>query len=529
MCDYHLRRTMIMVDYREILRLLSLKYNYTQIAAAVHSSRHTVRDVSSLAKEKGICWPLGEELSNQKLYELLYPERLKKAQVYMEPDCPYIHEELAKKGVNLTLLHEEYKVKCAGAGRVPYQYTQFCEIYRSWARKSKATMRINHKLGDTMEVDWAGGTLPITDPVTGSTNPAYLFVAVLPCSCYAYAELCSDMQSESWLLCHVHAYEYFGGVTRLLIPDNLKTGVTRNTRLDTVINRSYAELADHYGTAVVPTRVRAPRDKSHAEGTVSYASTWILAALRNETFFSLADAKAAVKEKLEKLNGYPFKKREGNRREAYLQEEKTFMQPLPANPYEPSIWSEQTVLLDYTVTDGINKYSVPYDLIGEMVSVRVTHDTVEIFFNGNRIAGHPRDRRRRRDPIVIPSHMPENHRQYLAYTKEDFETWASGIGPNTEKVVRFFLESGKAPEQGFKSCVSLKKYAERYKKERIEEACRQLLGFSGEPSIRGISILLKSPVSKKTTGVPSSTPSSSRHRRGITRGADQFRKGGDEQ
>lgn len=176
-----------MVDYREILRLRSLGNNITQIANAVHSSRHTVRDVGKLADKRGICWPLAESLTNQKLYELLYPERLEKAQVYMEPDCAYIHDELAKKGVNLTLLHSEYKVKCASAGRVPYQYTQFCDIYRAWARKSKATMRIQHKPGDAMEVDWAGGTLPITDPVTGEMMPAYLFVAVLPCSCYAYA------------------------------------------------------------------------------------------------------------------------------------------------------------------------------------------------------------------------------------------------------------------------------------------------------------------------------------------------------
>ena len=518
-----------MVDYREILRLLSLKYNYTQIAEAIHSSRHTIRDVAKLAGEKGISWPLEEELTNQKLYELLYPERLEKALVYMEPDCAYIHTELAKKGVNLTLLHEEYKVKCAGAGRVPYQYTQFCEIYRNWAKKTKATMRIHHKPGDAMEVDWAGGTLPITDSVTGETTPAYLFVAVLPCSCYAYVELCSDMQSENWLLCHVHAYEYFDGVPRLLIPDNLRTGVTKNTRLETIINRSYTELADHYGTAVVPTRVEAPKDKSHAEGTVSYASTWILAALRNETFFSLADAKVAVAEKLEELNSFPFKKREGNRREAYLLEEKEFMQPLPANPYEPSVWSEQTILLDYTVNDGVNKYSVPYDLIGEVVSVRITRDTVEVFFHGNRVAVHPRDRKHRRDPIMVPSHMPEKHRQYLAYTKDDFETWAASIGPNTEKVVRFFLESGRAPEQGYKSCVSLKSYAERYKPERIEEACRQILTFSGEPSIRGLSILLKSPVTVNTAVNPSSSSRPVHRSRGITRGADQFRKGGDEQ
>ena len=517
-----------MVDYREILRLLSLKYNYSQIAEALHSSRNTIREVKKLSDEKGISWPLEAELSNQRLYGLLYPERLDKVQVYMEPDYDYIHNELAKKGVNLTLLHEEYKVKCASAGRVPYQYTQFCELYRSWARKSKATMRIHHKPGDAMEVDWAGGTLPITDPVTDETFPAYLFVAVLPCSCYAYAELCSDMQSENWLLCHVHAYEYFGGVPRLLIPDNLKTGVTKNTRFDTIINRSYTELADHYCTAVVPTRVRAPKDKSHAEGTVSYASTWILAALRNETFFSIADAKAAVAEKLEQLNGYPFKKREGNRREAYLLEEKEFMQPLPANPYEPSVWSEQTILLDYTVTDGLNKYSVPYDLIGEMVSVRVTRDAVEVFFHGSRVAVHPRDQKRRRDPIIVPTHMPDNHRKYLSYTKDDFETWAAAIGPNTEKVIHFFLESGRAPEQGFKSCVSLKKYAERYKAARIEEACRQILTFSGEPSIRGLSILLKSPVG---TNRPENQGSSvTVHRsRGITRGADQFRRGGDVQ
>ena len=518
-----------MVNYREILRLSSLNHNQTQIAEAIHSSRNTIREVEKLAKEKGIRWPLDEEFTNQRLYALLYPERLEKANVFMEPDCAYIHKELAQKGVNLTLLHTEYKAKCACAGRVPYQYSQFCEIYRSWAEKSKATMRIHHKPGDAMEVDWAGGTLPITDPVTGEATPAYLFVAVLPCSCYAYAELCGDMKSENWLLCHVHAYEYFDGVPRLLIPDNLKTGVTKNTRLDTIINRSYTELADHYGTAIVPTRVKAPKDKSHAEGTVSYASTWILAALRNDTFFSLADAKAAVAEKLELLNGYPFKKREGNRRDAYLLEEKEFMQPLPANAYEPSVWSEQTVLLDYTVSDGLNKYSVPYDLIGEVVSVRITRDSVEVFFHGNRVAAHIRDHKRLRDPITILSHMPENHRQYLTYTPDDFKSWAATIGPNTEKVVKFFLESGRAPEQGFKSCVSLRKYSERYKNECIEEACRQILLFSGEPSIRGIGILLKNPVSKHGADSSSSASQPVRRSRGITRGADQFRKGGDEQ
>ncbi len=268
------------------------------------------------------------------------------------------------------------------------------------------------------------------------------------------------------------------------------------------------------------------KHKSHAEGSVSYASTWILAALRNEIFFSLADAKEAVAEKLEELNGYSFKKRDGNRRDAYFHEEKEFMQPLPANPYEPSHWSEQTVSRDYTVTDGLNKYSVPYDMICESVSVRVARDTVEVFFRGNRVAVHPRETSRKKDPITVTSHMPENHRQYLAYTKDDFQSWASTIGPNTEKVVRFFLESGKAPEQGFKSCVSLKKYADRYKTERIEEACRQILLFSGDPSIRGIYALLKSPARKDAKTDATAPRAGSRRSRGITRGVEQFREGG---
>lgn len=513
-----------MVNYREILRLRSLGYSITQIAVAVHSSRNTIRDVQQRANEHGLFWPVADDVTNSMLYEQLYPERFSKANVWMEPDCEWIHEELGKKGVNLTLLWKEYKFKSINAGRVPYQYTQFCDIYRKWAHRTKATMRIHHKPGDSMQVDWAGGTLPITDPVTGEVTDAYLFVAVLPCSCYVYAELCDNMRSENWLLAHVHAYEYFDGVPRLLIPDNLKTGVIRNTRYETLINRSYMELADHYGTAVVPARVEHPKDKGHAEGSVSYATTWILAALRSSTFFSLSDARKAVAEKLEELNEAPFKKREGNRRQAYLREEKEFMQPLPVNPYEPSVWSEQTILYDYTVTDGINKYSVPFDLIGESVYVRITRDTVEVFYHGNRVAVHVRTHDRKRDPIMNKAHMPEHHRKYLEYTPDDFRSWASGVGPNTLKVVNSFLESGSAPEQGFKPCTSLRKLSERYSPEKLEAACRQILTFSGDPTIRGINILLKNPVNSPNAGKKDRTV---RRSRGITRGAEQFREGGD--
>jgi hypothetical protein len=402
-------------------------------------------------------------------------------------------------------------------------YTQFCDNYRAWAKKNKATMRIHHKPGHAMEVDWAGATLPITNPVTGEISEAYLFVSVLPCSCYVYAELCKDMKMQNWLICHTHAYRYFDGVPRLLTPDNLKTGVTKNTRLETILPRSYSEMADYYNTAIVPTRVRAPRDKSHAEGSVGYASTWILAALRNDIFFTLEEAQQAVREKLEELNGYPFKKREGNRRTAYQNEEKEFMQQLPPQPYEPAAWTTATVRLDYLITDGLNDYSVPYELIGEKVDIRTTRDTVEIFFGGNRVASHRRSVARLRNPIALPEHMPENHRRYLSYNKEEFLSWAIAVGTETEKVTRYFLESRKAPEQGYKYCVSLMHLAERYGKQRTEEACREILTYAGTPSIRSISLLIKNPTNRGEDGQVSNPPRS----HGITRGATQFSKGGD--
>ena len=242
--------------------------------------------------------------------------------------------------------------------------------------------------------------------MTGEAFPAYLFVAVLPCSCFVYAEACADMKTENWLLCHVHAYNYFGGVARLLIPDNLKTGVTSNTRYETVLNRSYQELAVHYGTAIVPARVRKPQDKSHAEGSVRFVETWIIAALRDQKFFTIGEVRQAVSQNLEELNDRPFKQRNGTRRSAYLEEECGFMLPLPANDFEPAVWTTAKVSSDYLVSDGRNKYSVPSNLIGEQVDIRATRNIVEVFYHGSRVASHLRFQTAQHDPIVKPEHMP---------------------------------------------------------------------------------------------------------------------------
>lgn len=520
-----------MVNYREILRMSADgNYSIRQIKANAHCSYDSIKETLEAAKAKGVSWPLDDDVTNEELRDLLFPGKYASLPIYAMPDFAKIHRELAKNGVNLTVLHEEYTNQCLVNGTIPYRYTQFCEKYRRWAKVTKATMRIQHKPGDSMEVDWAGDTLEIHEPLTGEIQKAYLFVAVLPCSFYIFADLCQDMKQENWLKCHINAYNYFGGVTRLLIPDNLKTGVTKNTRYDTIINASYQEMAEYYDTAIVPSRVESPNDKSHAEGSVKYAETWILAKLRDRNFFSFEEARAAVAEKLEELNNREIKSRKGwTRRTSFIEEEAPYLKPLPNAPYEPTVWlPDRKVGNDYLVSDGINKYSVPFDLIGKTVSVRTTKNLVEVFFHGDRIVVHERKDVAQRFPIVKPEHMPEEHRAYLKYTKEDFLLWSKKIGPNTEKTIEFFLTSGREPEQGYKSCASLQKLAKKYSNERLESACEKLLSYTGKPDIRTLSSILKNGQDLIHKPNISSTANQKPKSTGITRGAEYYRnlKGG---
>ena len=374
-----------------------------------------------------------------------------------------------------------------------------------------------------MQVDWAGGTIPYFDSITGEEYKAYLFVAALPCSSYLYVEACTDMKQENWLMCHVHAYEYFGGVTRVLVPDNLKTGITANTRYETQLNESYRELAEYYGTAIVPARVRKPQDKGLVERSVGFSTTWITAALRERKFFSFAEVRDAVAERLEVINTKPFQKRPGSRREAYLAEEKEFMLPLPKRRYESSVWKQQTVGNDYLISDGLNKYSVPFDLIGEQVQIRLTKDLVEVYFKDSRMTSHKRLEKYCVQPIVKPEHMPTNHREYLNCNADEFRAWAKAVGSSTEEVVGHFLTSGSVPEQGYKACVSLTKLGKRYGKKKLEAACERMLAFSSTPSIRTITTLLNN--SKEPNKASEKTDNSNKY--GITRGAAYWKKGGE--
>ena len=511
-----------MTNYREILRLQALGQSQRSIAFSTKASRNSVKDALKRAQELHITWPLDDDVTNEMLDELFYGKQSGSAVPYAVINYEYIHRELSKKGVTLTLLWQEYCEAAYANGEKPYMSTQFSDKYRRWARITKATMRVTHKPGEMMQVDWAGGTIPYFDPITGEEYKAYLFVAALPCSSYLYVEACTDMKIENWLMCHVHAYSYFGGVTRILVPDNLKTGVTANTRYETQLNESYRELAEYYGTAIVPARVRKPQDKGLVERSVGFSTTWITAALRERKFFSFSELQEAVAERLEVINTRPFQKRPGCRREAYLAEEKEFMLPLTRHPYEPSVWKQQTVGNDYLISDGLNKYSVPFDLIGEQVQIRLTRDLVEVYFKDSRMTSHKRLAAYSVQPIVKPEHMPDRHREYLSCNADEFRTWAKTVGKSAEEIVRHFLSSGSVEEQGYKACVSLRKLGNRHGKQNLEAACERMLAFSSSPSIRTITMLLRN--SKEQNSSNETPESGSRY--GITRGASYWKKGG---
>ena len=264
-----------MTNYREILRLHSLGLNKTEIAASMGCSRNTAANVIRRAEACGLSYPLPAELSDKQLAEMLFPAAAKP--VYKMPDYAYVQKELQKDGVTLNLLWLEYCEACRNAGEMPYQSTQFNKYYSDYVAKTNATMHLHHKPGEIMQVDWAGDTAAVIDTDTGEIIPAYVFVATLPYSGYSYVEAFFSMNQECWTAAHVNAYKYFGGVTRIIQCDNLKTGVDKHGRDEVTLNKTYRELAEHYGTAVVPARVRAPKDKTMVEGTVGVISTFILA------------------------------------------------------------------------------------------------------------------------------------------------------------------------------------------------------------------------------------------------------------
>jgi transposase len=507
-----------MTKYREILRLNQQQLSSRSIAAFLGCSRNTVSKVLESAAKHGLTWPLPLDISDEDLEHLLFPERSLDSD-RMPPDFEYVHKELARNGVSMTLLWDEYCIQCRDISKIPYMYTQFCKLYRDFAMKNKATSHIHRKPGDTCEVDWAGDTTSLIDNVTGECIDVYVFVAALTCSSYAYVEAFLNMDTESWITGHINAFRHFGGVTRILVPDNLKTGISKPHPVDPTINKVYQEMAEYYGTVVIPARVKMPRDKPMVESTVDTISTWIIAALRKQQFFSIGDLNREIRKKLLEFNSKPFQKKPGSRLSAFLEEEKMHLIPLPALPYELATWKIATVQFNYHVSVEKNYCSVPYEYIKHKVDVRMTKRVIEIYYHHTRIASHVRLLGKTGHYSTNIDHMPDKHRDYALWDGDRFIRWAAANGIHTEIVVRSILHSHKIEQQAYKSCFGLLKLADKYSVTRLEAACRRALSYTPNPSYRSIQTILKNGSDKL---VETAAVEPKKQAQGFVRGAEYY-------
>jgi transposase len=464
-----MRRT-DMLKARQILKLkheanLSLR----EIGKSCGCGKSTVSEILKRAESANISWPL--KLSDKQLISLLYPLTQSKSKV-PEPDMQYIFHEMKKKNVTLMLLWEEYKEQHPEG----IMYTQFCERYRNFKKKNKLTMHIEHTAGEEVQVDWAGTTMSYIVPATGETKTAYIFVAVLPASSYPFVYAYDNTRLPSWIDAHVRAYNHFKGVPKVTIPDNTKTAVTTTDRFNPILNRSYNEMAKHYGTVVIPARAYKPRDKGADENMVGNVSRRIIARLRNRQFFSLYEINQALKNELDKFILRPFQKIDGNRLTAFEKLDKPLLKPLPATAYEYAEWKETKVQFNYHVENYENFfYSVPYTYAGKPCSIRATSKTVEVFIDNERIAVHSRNYNKFKRYMTLPEHMPEEHKIVSGWSTERFLTWAGKTGPYTRELIKHVLESCEYPIQAYRACMGIMRLGKDSPSEIMESACKEAL------------------------------------------------------
>lgn len=513
---------------KQILQMLQGGYSQRHIAAILHVSRNTVARTAKAASEQKLEKAVLESMEESEVHRMLFPEEAL-LPTLAAPDFSYIHKELLKNGVTLKLLWQEYVDSCRKAGKPPYGYSQYCKLYQDYVARNKLTMHIQHKPGDKLMVDWAGTTLPLFDKATGESSKVYLFVATLPFSMYCYAQACRTMKEEDWINAHIAMYEFFGGTTRILTPDNLKVGILSNRKYeDPVINRSYQELADHYRTALLPARVLAPRDKAAVEGSVGNLTSHIIARLRNRKFFDIHTMNTAIRKELERFNEAPFQKKDGSRHSVFLEEEVPFLQPLPRYPYEFAQWKFATVQMNYHIAVDFQNYSVPYEYVRKKVDVRYTRSSIEVYYKGNRICSHKRLQGRRGQYSAIPEHMPVNHQLYSEWDKARFLKWASGIGEATRQVVLGIFDSYRIEEQAYKGCLSLLKLADKYTPERLEHACRAALERIPSPRYKNIRLILESGNDRAASSSNQSSAASQDESYALVRGASYYGGGSHE-
>ncbi len=470
---------------REILRQKwQLDRSHREVARSLSVSVGMVSATLGRAEAAGITsWAIAKTLSEVDFERRLYgPGR---TATRARPDPVWVHTERQRKGVTLELLHLEYLEQHPDG----YRYTQFCEYYRRWCKQQRVSMRQVHRAGEKMFVDYAGHKPKVVNPTTGEVREVELFVAVLGASSYTYAEATESQRIADFLASHTRAVEYFGGVCELVVPDQLKAGVTRACRYEPGVQRSYDEWSQHYGTTILPARPRKPRDKAKVEVAVQIVERWILARLRDETFFSLRELNERIRRLLEDLNARPMRAFGQSRRERFEQIDQPALRPLPAIAYELAEWKHAKVNLDYHVVLERHLYSVPHALVHARVELRYTATTLEVLHKGQRVAVH------RRDPMpgaytTLPAHMPKAHQKHLAWTPTRLIAWGRSVGPQTEALVAAILSDRPHPEQGYRSCLGILRLAKQYGNPRLEAASKRAVAVHAR-SYRHLQSILK--------------------------------------
>ncbi len=477
------------VSMRKIRELLRLHFtaglSQHQIATSLSLSVGVVNKYVHLALQAKLDWPLPADLEDDlALKRALIPP---KEVILSGPplDFSALHLALKQKGVTLLLLWEEY---CPTVEK-PYSYVHYCLLYRTWRSTQQYSMRQTHKAGEKVFVDYAGPTIDILDPETGEIRTAQLFVGVLGASNYTFIEATWDQKLPNWIGSHIRMFEFFGGVPLLVVPDNLRSAVTRACRYEPDINPTYADCIAYYGTAVMPARPYRPKDKAKAENAVLVAERWVLAKLRHHTFFGLNELNAAIQPLVHALNNRPFKKLPGSRRSQFELLDQPVLKPLPAQRYQLSEFKKARVHMDYHVEFDGHYYSVPCLLVKQEIEIRFTTTTIACYHHSNRIASHARSYRKGAHTTLM-EHMPKAHQKYLGWTPERFLNWAEDIGPFTRELVNYLLKNRPHPEQGFRSCVGLLGLVKRYGKPRLEQACKRALAL-GSPRRKSVASLLE--------------------------------------
>jgi transposase len=457
-----------------------------RIARSCHISRPAVADYLLGFDKAGLVWPAAAALDDATLEHTLFPPAPAPSTPQRPvPDWGEVHRELRRKGVTLTLLWHEYKeIHPEG-----FQYSWFCDQYRAWAGKLDVVMRQEHRAGEKLFVDYAGQSVEVVDRRTGEIGQAQIFVAVLGASNYTYAEATWSQQLSDWIGSHVRAFEFIGGTSEIVVPDNLRSAVSKAHRYEPDLNPTYADLANHYAVAVLPARARKPRDKAKAEAGVLLVERWILAVLRHRTFFSLHELNREITRLLERLNTRPFKKLPGTRRELFEQLDRPALRPLPAQPYAFAEWKKVLVNIDYHVDIEGHYYSVPYQLVRKSLEARYSERTVECFYKGQRVASHCRSHIKGHHSTVA-EHMPSSHRHYAEWTPQRLIGWAEKTGPATAGVVQTILERRTHPQQGFRSCLGIMRLGKHFGEQRLEAACRRALEL-GACSYKSIESMLR--------------------------------------